>query len=87
MPNVLGAYRQFVGDEMQRAEAKKQSAAKAEREKQLADLKKFQASFKVCQCSSVNAIPIKYSIYKWQGTDIVGPITDAKGHSPYSRQR
>lgn len=47
LDKVVGAYRQFVDSEKERVEAKKQSMAKSERERQLADLKKFQASFKV----------------------------------------
>lgn len=44
---VVGAYRQFVDSEREKVEAKKQSIVKSERDKQLAELKKFQASFKV----------------------------------------
>jgi hypothetical protein len=36
-----------VGNERERVEAKKQSMAKSERERQLADLKKFYTNFKV----------------------------------------
>lgn len=36
-----------MGTERERAEAKKQSIQKSERERQLADLKKFKDSFKV----------------------------------------
>lgn len=46
-PGVLESFRQFVGTERERVEAKKQSIQKSEREKQLAELKKFQHNFKV----------------------------------------
>jgi hypothetical protein len=44
---VVDSFRQFVGNERERVEAKKQSMAKSERERQLADLKKFYTNFKV----------------------------------------
>lgn len=44
---VLDSFRRFVGTERERVEAKKQSMQKSERERQLADLKKFKDSFKV----------------------------------------
>jgi hypothetical protein len=44
---VVDAYRQFVDSEREKVEAKKQSMAKSEREKQVADLKNFHVNFKV----------------------------------------
>jgi len=44
---VVDQFRQFVGTEREKVEAKKQSIAKSERDKQLADLKSFHTSFKV----------------------------------------
>jgi len=44
---VVDSFRQFVGTEREKVEAKKQSMAKSERDKQLADLKKFHTNFKV----------------------------------------
>jgi hypothetical protein len=44
---VVDSFRQFVGNEREKVEAKKQSMAKSERERQLAELKKFHSNFKV----------------------------------------
>nr|XP_019044509.1 hypothetical protein I302_06421 [Kwoniella bestiolae CBS 10118]OCF23439.1 hypothetical protein I302_06421 [Kwoniella bestiolae CBS 10118] len=55
---VVDQWRQFVGTERERAEAKKQSHIKSEREKQLADLKKFHASFKVPLPMPKDILPI-----------------------------
>ncbi|WWD18928.1 hypothetical protein CI109_103384 [Kwoniella shandongensis] len=44
---VVDQWRQFVGTEREKVEAKKQSVMKSERERQLADLKKFHTNFKV----------------------------------------
>lgn len=63
---MVDSFRQFVGTEREKVEAKKQSIAKTERERQLADLKSFQASFKVGQL-----------LVTWL---ISGSPADAKGH-------
>ncbi|AAW43699.1 hypothetical protein CNBE4880 [Cryptococcus deneoformans B-3501A] len=47
LSGVVNEWRQFVGTEREKVEAKKQSVLKSEKEKQLADFKKFQANFKV----------------------------------------
>nr|XP_018261305.1 uncharacterized protein I303_05742 [Kwoniella dejecticola CBS 10117]OBR83463.1 hypothetical protein I303_05742 [Kwoniella dejecticola CBS 10117] len=55
---VVDQWRHFVGTERERAEAKKQSHIKSEREKQLAELKKFHASFKVPLPMPKDILPI-----------------------------
>ncbi|KAK1927011.1 putative mRNA polyadenylation-related protein [Papiliotrema laurentii] len=45
--SVVDQFRSFVGSEREKVEAKKQSMVKQERERTLADLKKFQTNFKV----------------------------------------
>ncbi|WRT68242.1 uncharacterized protein IL334_005218 [Kwoniella shivajii] len=55
---VVDQWRQFVGTEREKAEAKKQSHMKTEREKQLADLKKFHANFKVPLPMPKDILPI-----------------------------
>ncbi|WWC93688.1 hypothetical protein V866_000524 [Kwoniella sp. B9012] len=55
---VVDQWRQFVGTERERAEAKKQSHIKSERERQLAELKKFHASFKVPLPMPKDILPI-----------------------------
>ena len=47
VPTVVDQFRQFVGTEREKVEAKKQSMIRSDREKTLADFKKFQTSFKV----------------------------------------
>jgi hypothetical protein len=54
---VLDQFRQFVGTEREKVEAKKQSMAKTERDKQLADLKQFHTSFKVSPSLSFGSAP------------------------------
>ncbi|ORX38645.1 hypothetical protein BD324DRAFT_373826 [Kockovaella imperatae] len=46
-PTVVDQFRQFVGTERERVEAKKQTMIKLDRERTLADFKKFQTNFKV----------------------------------------
>ncbi|WWC90851.1 uncharacterized protein L201_005788 [Kwoniella dendrophila CBS 6074] len=58
LSGVVDQWRQFVGTERERAEAKKQSHLKTEREKQLAELKKFHASFKVPLPMPKDILPI-----------------------------
>ncbi|WWC71727.1 uncharacterized protein I206_105685 [Kwoniella pini CBS 10737] len=55
---VVDQWRQFVGTERERAEAKKQSHMKTERERQLADLKNFHANFKVPLPMPKDILPI-----------------------------
>lgn len=57
-PGVVDSFRQFVGTELERVEAKKQSMAKSERDRQLAELKKFQANFKVPLPMPKDILPI-----------------------------
>lgn len=57
-PGVVDSFRQFVGTELERVEAKKQSMAKTERDRQLAELKKFQANFKVPLPMPKDILPI-----------------------------
>ncbi|ODO06600.1 hypothetical protein I350_03957 [Cryptococcus amylolentus CBS 6273] len=47
LSGVVNEWRQFVGTEREKVEARRTSALKTEKDKQLAELKKFQASFKV----------------------------------------
>ncbi|WVQ82046.1 hypothetical protein IAT38_004174 [Cryptococcus sp. DSM 104549] len=56
--NVVDRFREFVGTEREKAEATKQSVLKSEREKQLAELKKFQANFKVPLPMPKDILPI-----------------------------
>lgn len=44
---MVDQFRQFVGSEREKVEAKKQSMAKSDRAKQIAELKKFHTSFRV----------------------------------------
>ncbi|EIW67356.1 hypothetical protein TREMEDRAFT_64607 [Tremella mesenterica DSM 1558] len=57
-PGVVDSFRQFVGTERERAEARKQSINKSERERQLADLKSFQATFQVPLPMPKDILPI-----------------------------
>ena len=74
--SVVGAYRQFVDNEREKVVAKKQSIAKSEREKQLADLKKFQASFKV------NILPSSLSLQHLGSADDQVPLPIPKDILP-----
>lgn len=71
-PGVLDSFRQFVGIEREKVEAKKQSMAKSEREKHLAELKKFHSNFKVrlSPCRSPYLTDLS-----------AGALADAEGHS------
>ncbi|WVF72647.1 hypothetical protein IAT40_007465 [Kwoniella sp. CBS 6097] len=55
---VLNEWRQFVGTEREKVEAKKMAAIKSERERQLAELKKFHANFKVPLPMPKDILPI-----------------------------
>lgn len=55
---VVDQFRQFVGTEREKVEAKKQSIAKTERDKQLADFKQFHTSFKVPLPMPKDMLPI-----------------------------
>ncbi|WVR07382.1 hypothetical protein IAU60_004423 [Kwoniella sp. DSM 27419] len=55
---VMTQWRQFVGTEKEKIEAKKQSVMKSERDRQLADLKKFHANFKVPLPMPKDILPI-----------------------------
>lgn len=67
-----------MGSERERAEAKKQSLAKQDRERTLADFKKFGTSFNVSH-AHVLSCTVAYSD--------VDPVADAKGHSTSAVQR
>ncbi|WVN90147.1 uncharacterized protein L203_105383 [Cryptococcus depauperatus CBS 7841] len=58
LSGVVNQWRQFVGTERERVEAKKQFVLKSEKDRQLADLKKFQASFKVPLPMPKDILPI-----------------------------
>ena len=58
--SVVDQFRSFVGSEREKVEAKKQSMVKQERERTLADLKKFQTNFKVSSTlSSLNELIVQ----------------------------
>ena len=75
---VVDQFRQFVGTEREKVEAKKQSMARTERDKQLAELKKFHTNFKVSQ------IFVKDQALR---TNLPGAHAYAKRHSAHSGER